>query len=155
VETLEKLLATEFAGSVDDLDPFEYTPLHVAAESGSKPAVVFLLKLGADVEKQTKMHRSRPIHYAAFEGHREVCQALLEGGCDPDARTDDLRTPLYQASFRGRTECVKVLLDAGADREVLAQDGKRAVDIAANDAVRELLEQPLQKKKLRVQSGDE
>lgn len=146
VDSLQKLLAQEFQGSVDDLDPFNYTALHVAVESGSEEAVAFLLKEGADVEKQTKMHMSRPIHYACFEGHSEICQVLLNAGCDVDARTDDLRTPLYQASFRGHAACVKVLLDAGADRTVATKEGKLALDVCENDTVRDLLEQPVLKK---------
>lgn len=157
VDSLQRLLAQEYHDGIDDLDPFNYTALHVAVESGSEEAVSFLLKEGANMERQTKMHLSRPIHYACFEGHSEVCQTLLEAGCDVDARTDDLRTPLYQASFRGHAECVKVLLDAGADRSVVTKGGKTALDVCGNDAVRDLLEQPAQKKarKGTAASGDE
>lgn len=96
------------------------------------------------------MHNSRPIHYASFAGHADVCTALLNGGCDVDPRTDDLRTPLYQAAFRGHEDCVTVLLDAGADKNVATKEGKRAIDIALTVAVKELLDGRPPIKKARV-----
>jgi hypothetical protein len=148
VDELDRLLAKdgEYAGSVDDLDPFEYTALHVAAESGSANAVVALVRHGADVESETRMHGSRPIHYSCMNGRAAATAALLAGGCDVDPRTDDLRTPLYQAALRGHADCVKILLAAGADRSVETREGKSAVAVAANDAVRELLERPPRKR---------
>jgi Ankyrin repeats (3 copies) len=147
-DELNKLLAkdAEWAGSVDDLDAFEYTPLHVAAEAGSTKAVIALIKHGADLELQTKFHSSRAIHYAAFGGHVDVCRLLLDADADVDSRTDDLRTPLYQASFRGHADCIRVLLAAGADCKITTRDGKSACDVAKDDKCRDLLEQPSQKK---------
>lgn len=138
-------------GCVDEQDPFEYTALHVAAEAGSLCAVRTLIAHGASVEARTKLHKSRPLHYACFEGHAEVCSALIEAECDVDARTEDWRTPLYQASFRGHTECVKILLQAGARRDILAKDGKSAVDATTDSNCRELLQAPSQKR-AKIQS---
>lgn len=98
------------------------------------------------------MHASRPLHYAAFEGRAEACQALVDGGCDVDPRTDDLRTPLYQAAFCGHGACVKVLLDAGADKNVASKDGKTARDVAKDDEVKELLDSRSAVKKARVET---
>jgi uncharacterized protein len=148
VSELDKLLADdgEWAGSVDDLDPFAYTPLHVACESGSASAVSALIKHGADLESQSKFHLSRPLHYGCFEGHANVCRILLDAGADVDPRTDDWRTPLYQAAFRGHVECVRVLLHAGADRNIKAQDGQTAYDVTKCNDCRHLLEQPALKR---------
>lgn len=149
VEQLELLLGPEgeFHGNVDAHDPFDYTPLIVAAESGSAQAVALLLKLGADKEAATKLHNSRALHYACMEGWPNICRLLLDAGCDIDPRTDDLRTPLFQAAFRNKVECVRILIDAGAEL-VPARDGRTPIDVATDDAVRELLKsaQPARKK---------
>jgi ankyrin repeat protein len=145
---LQELLAVdgELRGCVDDADAFDYTALHIACEAGADAAVAALLACGADREAPTRMHASRPLHYACFEGRVGACRLLLCAGADVNPRTDDLRTPLFQAAFRGHADCVRELLKAGADPAVQTRDGRLAVDVATTDEIRDLLQQPAEKK---------
>lgn len=148
VAKLEELLGDggEYEDDVDDTDPFDYTPLHAAAEAGAAEAAEYLVTAGADVEATTKLHNSRPLHYACFEGYPPVCRVLLEGGADLDPRTDDRRTPLFQAAFRGHDDCVRMLLTAGADRSVKTLDGRTACDVALYASTQSLFHEPPEKR---------
>lgn len=64
--------------AINDVDIFDYTALHFACEEGHVAIVSALLAERADIECATKMHYSRPLHYAAFNGHRDVVLALVQ-----------------------------------------------------------------------------
>lgn len=89
------------------------------------------------------------IFLAAFEGHVEVVKVLIEAGAAVNALTDDNRTPLYQAVFKGNNDAAHELIKAGADPSIMASTGKSAVDIATDEAIKELLatSQPPAKKR--------
>lgn len=66
-----------------------------------------------------------PLHYAAFEGHAEVCAALLEAGARVDEADNDGKGPLMLAAQEGHTQLVQMLLaDHGAPPDQRAHDGK-------------------------------
>ena len=52
-----------------------------------------------------------PLHSAAWNGHRDVIEALLEGGADPDARNNRRETPLYLAAWVRRQDVVDLLTE--------------------------------------------
>ncbi|XP_014212235.1 ankyrin repeat domain-containing protein 39-like [Copidosoma floridanum] len=72
------------------------------------------------------------LHYAARNGHSNVCQELLSHGADPNTRTRSARaTPLQRAAMQGHLDVVKILLQAGADPNVQDDDGYTAMHRAA------------------------
>jgi ankyrin repeat protein len=52
---------------------------------------------------------------AAYHGHAELVQALLERGADANQANDSGQTPLAGAVFKGADEVVRALVAAGAD----------------------------------------
>ena len=62
-----------------------------------------------------------PLHYAAWEGHKEVAELLLANGADVNAKTVGGWTPLHQAAWvdvigrGGHKEIVELLIAKGAD----------------------------------------
>ena len=63
------------------------TPLQQAAAQGSLLLLTRLLCAGVDVNKESK-EGGTALHFAAYRGMRDTCEALLEGGADkgvPDA----------------------------------------------------------------------
>jgi ankyrin repeat protein len=107
------------------------TLLWRTAESGNNDMVKQLLAHGADVEISDE-DGWRPIHVAAFEGHKEVVQSLLQAGADVCAATskwsnDNVKPSglyrgsdwtghaLHLASMRGHATVVEILLANHAD----------------------------------------
>jgi len=95
-----------------------------------------------------------PLHYAAGGNHPSAVQVLLKAplGVKVNHKNHMGDTPLhkvpvllfitaqqFQAAARGGPEVVKILLAAGADPLIKNQDGKRAVDLAKDDELGELL----------------
>lgn len=56
-----------------------------------------------------------PLHHAAYAGHLEIIELLLEAGADVDAPALNGGTALMRAIQSSRPACVDVLLKAGAD----------------------------------------
>lgn len=69
-----------------------------------------------------------PLHYAAFEGHVDVCEALLEAGAKLDETDNDGKGALMLAAQEGHTSLVERLLEHhGAPIDQHAHDGKTAL----------------------------
>lgn len=83
---------------------------------------------------------------AAFEGHDDVIDVLLNAGIDVDAVTDDGRTALYQSALRGHAECVELLLKNGANPLAKTKEDKTPSQVTTNQQIVELLQQPPAKK---------
>lgn len=69
-----------------------------------------------------------PLHYAAFEGHVDVCDALLEAGAKVDEADNDGKGALMLAAQEGHTALVERLLEQhAAPIDQHAHDGKTAL----------------------------
>lgn len=62
-----------------------------------------------------ELHRDNsgwtPLHYAAFEGHHDVCEALLEAGARIDETDNEGKAPLALAAQGGHTNLVNLFID--------------------------------------------
>jgi ankyrin repeat protein len=95
-----------------------YTPLHIAARTGSPAVVRALLAAGSDV-KATTASGATALHFAAAAGNPDVVKALLAKGADPNARESAWgQTPLVFAAEYGRAAAVEVLMTHGADPSI-------------------------------------
>jgi hypothetical protein len=82
------------------------------------------------------------LHYAAYEGHTNVCEVLLHAGAAVNQLNDSGCTALYLAAQQGHADVVKLMIDSDAD--VFAIDsvggaGYTAADVAANGEIRSIL----------------
>lgn len=69
-----------------------------------------------------------PLHYAAFEGHVDVCEALLEAGAKIDETDNDGKGALMLAAQEGHATLVERLLEQhSAPIDQHAHDGKTAL----------------------------
>ncbi|MBP7635819.1 ankyrin repeat domain-containing protein [Candidatus Ozemobacteraceae bacterium] len=94
--------------------------IHEAAASGNTASVAALIASDSRLVRAKTATLLTPLHYAAVRGHAEVAKQLIGAGADPDARTEDGRTPLQFAfenpemSEHDRTALVD-LLASGSD----------------------------------------
>jgi ankyrin repeat protein len=80
---------------------------------------------------------------AAYEGHVEVVENLLDQGADKDKADNDGNTALHLAAENGHFEVANVLLSWGAKLDLCNNQGQTPSDIARahdHEAVREAIE---------------
>ncbi|KKP07506.1 hypothetical protein THAR02_00427 [Trichoderma harzianum] len=103
------------------------TPLHLAIENKSQPAIPLLINAGAQVNAKSK-DGSTPLHIAVKQV--ETVKLLLENGADKEATDLEGRTPLYQALADGTIEVATLLIDEGANVATAAKDGRTPLHMA-------------------------
>jgi len=93
----------------------------------------------SDIDRDPALLRSQStdgwtvLHLAAFFGHAELANALLDRGANVNSRsTNGLKnTPLHAASAGGHAELVALLLKRGADPNARQEGGWTALHSAA------------------------
>ena len=70
--------------------------------------------------------------YAAAGGHGQICEMLLNGGADVNARHKQGGSALLEAATNGSTQVLDMLLKAGADPFVTDDDGVTSLMSAAS-----------------------
>ena len=91
-----------------------WTPLHMAAQSGSVDCIELLLQHGANIEAATSDGRT-PLHIAAANGQLLAVKCLLEKGARGTATDNKGRLPLHDACFKGHVEVARFLLEKYPD----------------------------------------
>lgn len=115
--------------------------IHGAAKSGDLSAVQSALRRGADVNEPDR-HGRPPVVIAAWHGHAQLVEHLLESGADVNAAChggtgalsgESGTTALMMAAWTGRDDVVGVLLRFGADVRAQSVDGMTAFDLARSN----------------------
>ncbi|KAL0849199.1 hypothetical protein ABMA28_013537 [Loxostege sticticalis] len=80
------------------------------------------------------------LHYAARNGHIDICAILLKNGACINAQTrTGNATPLHKAAAAGKAIAVKFLIDSGATVDMQDVDGKTALHKAVENNKFELV----------------
>ena len=101
----------------------ESMSIHDAAHTGNIEAVKKHLASGADLNTKDS-EGGTPLHHAAWNGHKEVAELLIEKGAVVNALGVN-GTPLDWAIFRNHTETTTLLRKHGGKTgEELKAEGK-------------------------------
>lgn len=95
-----------------------WTPLTVAAASGSFSIAKKLLEAGASVNKPADMHERNgltPLHIAAELAMDDLVEMFLSHGASIISLTATMTTPFYRAARGGSVKTLQLLHDAGSD----------------------------------------
>jgi hypothetical protein len=117
------------------IDFNDNTALMWAISMGKRHAAARLLEAPVDVEA-TDTNGRGPLYLAAREGEPAWVAQLLSAGAKVNAADAHGWTPLMAAATSGSLDTVRLLLSAGADSKRRLPDNRTAVDLAANDDVR-------------------
>jgi ankyrin repeat protein len=104
------------------------TALHWAAMQGAPELTALLLRAGANPNPATRVGSYTPLLLAARQGHGAVVEALLDGGANAAAITDNGTTALMFAAQSGDVRSVERLLDRKVDAD--ARESTRGLTAA-------------------------
>jgi ankyrin repeat protein len=90
------------------------TAIWAASFKGDSAMIRVLIGAGADVEIADQEYGITPLIAAAWRGHADVVQQLLDAKANVNTRAKDGNTALSRASNAGHNEIVKLLLQAGS-----------------------------------------
>ncbi|XP_015788937.1 uncharacterized protein LOC107365878 isoform X2 [Tetranychus urticae] len=111
-------------GSIGPNEEYGVTPLHLASKNGHESVVRLLMNsTGVQVNAQTKIHESIPMHYAAEGGHMIVAGLLISRSSDSLTKPDKHgKTSLHLAAAQGHLNMVSMLLGQGAEINALDKE---------------------------------
>ncbi|HEY6349148.1 MAG TPA: ankyrin repeat domain-containing protein [Candidatus Angelobacter sp.] len=155
-------MLAERGSRVDVQDNDGLTALHHAAAAGNPELVNLLLK---DLKAQPSVPDSKgftPLHHAVFSANPavETIRALVNGGSQPDEKTQDGRSPLQcllplrnrsEAEHREIADC---LLELGADPNWVGRANHSILYDAVSAGDSALVDALLQKNPVIQQEGD-
>ncbi|XP_048548182.1 poly [ADP-ribose] polymerase tankyrase-1-like [Triticum urartu] len=108
-----RYLVQDLGIPVDALSDERETPLLLAATFGHTATAAWLLERGAS-PRATDVDGETPLHWAAYNGDRDLAMLLLCKGADVGA-ANPRGTALHVPAMRGCPQVIRVLLRHGAD----------------------------------------
>ena len=80
--------------------------------------VRILLQKNPDVDATTRAYGATALIMAAWYGHADIVEMLLQSNANVNAKDKNHRTALFYASEYGRTQVVRVLLQYNPDLNI-------------------------------------
>lgn len=111
--------------------PASKRTIHEAARDGDLDGVVSALALDPNLVDTTDDDGMTPLALAAWNGHLDLVQNLLERRADPDVRNHNGLTPLFCAVDRARGELSMLLIRGGANLGTRGYRGRTLLHMAA------------------------
>jgi hypothetical protein len=126
------------------VSPQENSGMIDAAKTGDLEKVKALLKDNPGMVNSRDTNNDTALHWAAFNGHKDVAEWLLATQADLNARDNDGETPLHRAASGGHADVVELLLARGTEvnaRMNLGRTPMRLAEFWGHNDVAELLRQ--------------
>lgn len=118
--------------------------------------MIDLLKFNAKAVTRTNWAGQTALHIAAYQGHSEACELLIEQGVDVNA-VDDLmcRSALHLASARGHAAICELLINSNAACEGIKDNQfNTAVDYAPTQELKFAIQRCLTKQQSKRKTPD-
>ncbi|BFZ54522.1 palmitoyltransferase akr1 [Savitreella phatthalungensis] len=97
--------------------------IFTACQYGDRERVLEILQERPEAALDTNDYGATALHWAAINGHHEICSDLLARGAQPNHLAGDLKaTPLMWAAKGGQVQTTRLLLLSGADASL--RDGQ-------------------------------
>ncbi len=131
--TDEAKLVLPFGANPNQTDPVSTESVLMIAAAGDYVEMVkMLLSYGAEPNLISRKSGGSALHSACRAGKPRSVKALVEAGAFVNlSRPTTGDTPLHEALKYGFPECAELLIEAGANKDVIAFDGRRPADVAA------------------------
>ena len=123
---IKHFIESEFDGDANFQSADGATMLHWAAlYSGNAEVIKVLISMGGNVNAE--ISGITPLHGAK---DAYIAQALISGGANINALSNDNSTPLHSAVNNNNVDVIKILVDNGADVNILDNNNISPFDIA-------------------------
>jgi ankyrin repeat protein len=112
---------------------FQYngkTSLHYASMYGHFDVVKFLVKRGAEVNKQEDKTLLTALHYAGARGLLKIIKFLMDNGANSNLRDKQGKTCLHYSVIFGDVEVVKYLTEKVEDVNAADAEGETPISLA-------------------------
>lgn len=140
-DILRMLLRHDHA-SIDQVNRYLRTPLHIAAVKGDLVGLTELLKYHAELDP-TDIWGDTPLSLAQANRHWPIVIALVEQGAEIDKQKIDIKKMLFAAIEHSNLKVVKLLLRLRADVLSRNMEGTTAIQLAqeiGNDKILRVLQ---------------
>ena len=124
------LLAAAWLAGCATVPPPPSLAIWDAAELGRVEVVRRHLAAGTDASARGGITGLTALHQAAFHGHGEIAELLIDAKADVNAADHRGWTPLHSTVYWGHSEIAKLLLANGAAVNAKAGDGQTPLDWA-------------------------
>ena len=108
----------------------EEQKLLMASARGNSNEVRRLLSSGMVDVSSSNSQGLTPLQKAAYNGHKDVVQLLVQIGADLNEEDEDKMTALHCAAIQGHSDVTQLLLDSLADPYVIDNHGRDPLSCA-------------------------
>lgn len=110
---------------------FSQPDIHAAATAGDVKVLAEQAGQGAGSLEVRDTKKRTPLHLAAFAGHAEATELLLQLGADASPKDGRSLTPLHYAAFEGHMPVLQLLVDRSVDFSIVGNvNGESALHSA-------------------------
>ena len=124
--------------SIDHVNRYLRTPLHVASVMGDFDAMTELIKFNAELDLQD-IWGDTPLSLAQAKAHWSVAIALIEQGSEIDKQRIDIKRTFFAAIEENNVKVVKLLLRLSADVLSRNMEGTTAIQLAEEIGNKEMI----------------
>jgi len=107
--------------------------IFLVVRKGDLAEVTRLIGHNRDLIHARNQRECMPLHYAAYFGHKEIAEYLIQKGADVNATSAEGETPLHYAVRNEKLTVAALLLEKGAGIQIKCIRGRTPLHVAARE----------------------